>query len=328
MEEQLLQVGDNINIMMKEKDDDEMMMRSHADAVKDDIKDDSSTTSSTEAPSTAATDIDEYTHIIPREAPSTSFIHTFSYPTLSTLAILVAILSVLAAANPSFFTSYCGKHITSFFTWYLTTLAAAPLFTKCVTGSLFALVGDYCAQWFEYKPHDGQQHHKHDCSSFLQNIISLLSIHGMYDYRRGRAIVLESLLISCPLQHYAYDLFESILPVEGGSELYRSFAAMVHVFLDNVALDGIFVASGILFGGIFEGHSLTSYVLPKLRSTFIAALRAALLINLSFVPFEFLSFRFLPLPLRVLSVNAVDLVWIGVVSFASHGGAALENASA
>ena len=304
---------------MKAKDGEMMMQRSHhADAEKDDIEDDDSSTTSTEASSTAAADtsIDECTHSIPLDAPTTS---PLAITTPSTLAILVVILSGVAATNPSIVTS-CGEVVTSFFTWYLATLEAAPLFTKCVTGGLLATVGDYGAQWFEYKSHDDQkQHPKHDYSSTLQNINSLLSIHGLYDYRRGRAIALESFFVSCPLQHYAYDLFESILPVEGGSELYRSFAAMVHVFLDCVALDSIFVASGILVGGIFEGRSVTNYVLPNLKRTYLAALRAALMIDLSFSPVEFLSFRFLPLRLRVLSVNAVDLVWNGVVSFASHG---------
>ena len=61
------------------------------------------------------------------------------------------------------------------------------------------------------------------------------------------------------------------------------------------------------------------YVLPILRNTYFSALRAAMITDLSFAPVEFLAFRFLPLQLRVLSVNAVDLVWNGVVSYAFHG---------
>ena len=223
------------------------------------------------------------------------------------------------------------EHAVSFFTWYLATLEAAPLTTKCVTGAVLALVGDYCAQWFECTSEEHQQKQEHmfyECNSILQNTASLLSIRGKYDYRRGWATVLENFLVSCPLQHYAYDCFEYILPVESGSELYRSFAAMVHVLFDCLALDAVFVASGIIITGLFEGHSLTNYVLPNLKRTYFAALRAALITNLCFAPVEFLSFRFLPLSLRVLSVNGVDLVWNGVVSFASHGGAVVEQAAA
>jgi len=306
------------------------MMIAHVDADKDEINNDDSSITPTEASSTSTSDIDE-------SSTGTSDIDDYtdiprgmsSYPSIakpSTVTVLVAILAVLAA------TSSCSKHATSFFTWYLATLEAAPLTTKCVTGALLALVGDYCAQWFECETSDEQQQEEdepvYECNSMLQDTISLLSIRGKYDYRRGWAIALETFLVSCPLQHYAYDYFESILPVESGSELYRSFAAMVHVFFDCLALDAVFVASGIIIGGVFEGHSLTNYVLPNLNRTYFAALRAALITNISFAPVEFLSFRFLPLSLRVLSVNGVDLVWNGVVSFASHGGAVVEQAAA
>lgn len=298
--------------MMKEQETD--MMKAYADA---DDEDNSITL--TEASLTDTSDIDEDTDI-PRDS---SFYASIAKP--STVSVLVAILAVLAASS-------CSKHLASFFAWYLATLETAPLTTKCVTGALLAVVGDYCAQWFECKTmideHQRNQERMYECNSMLQNTASLLSIRGKYDYRRGWATALETFLISCPLQHYAYDYFESILPIQSGTELYRSFAAMVHVLFDCLALDAVFVASGIIIGGVFEGHSLHNYVLPNLNRTYFAALRAALITNLSFAPVEFLSFRFLPLSLRVLSVNAVDLVWNGVVSFASHGGAVVEQAAA
>lgn len=303
--------------MMKEEENE--MIKANADADKDAIIDDDNSITPTEASSTFNSDIDEDTDI-PRDTSSSPLV---AKP--STITVVVAILAVLVA-TPS-----CSKHVTSFFTWYLAILEAAPLITKCVTGALLALVGDYCAQWFEYKTSDEQQQkqeHMYECNSMIKDTANLLSICGKYDYRRGWAIALETFLVSCPLQHYAYDYFEYILPVESGSELYRSFAAMIHVLFDCLALDAVFVASSIIIGGVFEGHSLTNYILPHLNRTYFGALRAALITNLSFAPVEFLSFRFLPLSLRVLSVNAVDLVWNGVVSFASHGGAVVEEATA
>eukprot|EP00573_Skeletonema_grethae_P013492 CAMPEP_0201695438 /NCGR_PEP_ID=MMETSP0578-20130828/7385_1 /ASSEMBLY_ACC=CAM_ASM_000663 /TAXON_ID=267565 /ORGANISM="Skeletonema grethea, Strain CCMP 1804" /LENGTH=294 /DNA_ID=CAMNT_0048181283 /DNA_START=77 /DNA_END=961 /DNA_ORIENTATION=- len=294
--------------MMKEQETD--MMKAYADA---DDEDNSITL--TEASLTDTSDIDEDTDI-PRDSSSYA-----SIAKPSTVSVLVAILAVLAASS-------CSKHLASFFTWYLATLETAPLTTKCVTGALLAVVGDYCAQWFECKTMIDEHQRNQELVYECQNTASLLSIRGKYDYRRGWATALETFLVSCPLQHYAYDYFESILPIQSGTELYRSFAAMVHVLFDCLALDAVFVASGIIIGGVFEGHSLHNYVLPNLNRTYFAALRAALITNLSFAPVEFLSFRFLPLSLRVLSVNAVDLVWNGVVSFASHGGAVVEQAAA
>lgn len=120
--------------------------------------------------------------------------------------------------------------------------------------------------------------------------------------------------------HYGYDLFESIMPVVGGVGVYRSVAALTHVFADSVFLDGIFVFTGILATGLFEGHSLRRHVLPNLRSVYFPTLKASVMTSGLLMPLQFLSFRFLPLQLRVLSVNAVDLIWTAVVSFVAHGG--------
>ena len=311
--------------MMKEHNDG-MIIVEAADADKDEIRtDEESSIAPTEASSTGAADIDECTD----SSRDTSSYRLIAKP--STLTVLVAILSLLVAvaANPSLYPS-CGEPFAIFFMWYLATLESFPLTTKCTTGALLTLVGDYFAQWVEFKRSDEQQQQEqmHECNSMLQIIISILSIRGKYDSRRGWATALETFLLSCPLQHYAFDYFESILPVESGSELYRSFAALVHVCLDCILLDGIFVASTILVCGVLEGHSLTNYVLPNLKHNYRPAFRAALLTNVSFAPVEFLSFRFLPLPLRVLSVNTVDLVWDGVVSYTSHGGVMVEKATA
>lgn len=270
--------------------------------------DDVKPTTSTEDSSSDGVGVDDAD--IPSGVTSPTIQSVTKRSTTSYYTVAAAILSILAAANPSLFVSI-GGIFTTFFTWYLSTLEAAPLLTKIVTCALLGIVGDYGAQWFEYKKlcELRRQHH----------IISTTSSSWKYDYQRGRGIMMENFLISCPLQHYGYDLFERMLPIEGGSsEFYMSFAAFVHVFFDCVVLDGIFVATGILFGGIFEGRNLMKYVLTNLRNTYFSALRAALITDLSFAPVEFLAFRFLPLPLRVLSVNAVDLVWNGVVSYAFH----------
>jgi peroxisomal membrane protein 2 len=272
-------------------------------------EDDVKSTVSTEDSSSDGVDVDA-PRIPPVQVTSPTTQSITKRPASYYYTVAAAILSILAAANPSLFIFFGGIS-TAFFTWYLSTLEAAPLLTKCVTGALLGIIGDYGAQWFESKMllELRRQHH----------IISTTTSSWKYDYQRGRGIMMENFLISCPLQHYGYDLFERMLPIEGGSEFYMSFAAVVHVFFDCVVLDGIFVATGILFGGVFEGHNLMKYVLPNLRNTYFSALRAALITDLSFAPVEFLAFRFLPLPLRVLSVNAVDLVWNGVVSYAFHG---------
>ena len=120
--------------------------------------------------------------------------------------------------------------------------------------------------------------------------------------------------------HVGYDLFERVMPVVGGAGMYRSLAALPHVVANSVFLDGIFMCTGIVATGLLEGRSLRGHVLPNLRSVYLPTLRASVLMSSALMPLQFLSFRFLPVQLRVLSVNAVDLVWTVVVSFVSHGG--------
>ena len=147
-----------------------------------------------------------------------------------------------------------------------------------------------------------------------------LSIHGTYDVRRDVAPFVECLLVSSPLMHVGYDLFDRVMPVVGGAGMYRSLTALSHVVADSVFLDGIFVCTGIVATGLLEGQSLCRHVLPSLRSIYPPTLRARVITSSALMLLQFLLFQFLPVQLRVLSVNAVDLVWTAVVSFVSHGG--------
>jgi hypothetical protein len=243
--------------------------------------------------------------------------------------------------------------------WYLTRLDAFPLYTKCVTGGMIALVGDYGAQWFERSSRSRSststrtiEEIRSDAGGGGRELASEPafslragcnverntspttstrnddkddgrppSIHGTYDVRRGMARFLECLLVSSPLMHVGYELFERVMPVvSSGPKIYRNLAALSHVVADSVFLDGIFVCTGIVATGLLEGRSLRRHVLPNLRNVYLPTLRASVVTSSALMPLQFLSFRFLPIQLRVLSVNAVDLIWTAVVSFVSHGG--------
>jgi len=236
--------------------------------------------------------------------------------------IIAALLSTSAVVNTGALGSLT-KLSSSFCSWYVSSLDAAPLLTKCVTGGLIAFAGDYGAQWFEWKSKQTPKNIKAELSiragGSMAKQGSMLSIHGTYIKRRGIARFLECLLISSPLMHYGYDLFERIVPVGGGSALYRSFAALTHVLADCVFLDAIFVMTGIVFTSLLEGQRLRKQVIPNLRRVYVPTLKASVMTCGALAPLQFLSFRFLPLSLRVLSVNAVDLIWTGVISFVSHG---------
>lgn len=270
-------------------------------------------------------------------------IETVSSSSLAWAAI-GAFLSLSAALSTRRAVASPLRFFTSISSWYLTRLEVAPLITKCITGGIIALVGDYGAQWFEYKQQMKRKQSKSSAVISSSDAALTLragagsavarrlskpsfSIHGTYDLRRGVARFLECLLVSGPLLHYGYDLFESILPVaaDGASGARRSLTALMHVFADSLFLDGIFVATGIIATGVLEGNSFRRHVLPNLRNVYLPTLKASVMTSSALMPLQFLSFRFLPLQLRVLSVNAVDLIWTGVVSHASHSGGDIEG---
>jgi hypothetical protein len=257
--------------------------------------------------------------------------------TTACLSLLAFVKMIMTSSLLSF---------SSLTSWYLRRLEAAPLITKCVTGGMISFLGDYGAQWFEFlaRRKKGDSHQMklaEDGTSSInsggaKSIVtspraghqkkqsSRLSIRGTYNFRRGTARFLECLLISSPLMHYGYDFFERIVPTTAASAsgLYSCLAALSHVLADSVFLDGIFVMTGIVATTLLEGHPLNR-VLPNLRNVYVPTLKASVVTSSALMPLQFLSFRFLPVQLRVLSVNAVDLIWTGVVSFVSHSDGAV-----
>jgi hypothetical protein len=93
--------------------------------------------------------------------------------------------------------------------WYMTQLALYPVLTKSATAALIGYIGDYMAQWLEYKLEqnhqkgvigggscDGTQHHHKislNSSNSRVSARSNLSIHGTYDLRRGLSIMTDGL---------------------------------------------------------------------------------------------------------------------------------------
>lgn len=255
---------------------------------------------------------------VARDAETTSSSHVV-------WVIVGALLSVSAAVGTRVWTL---RTLSAASSWYLTRLEVAPLVTKCITGGIVALLGDYGAQRYERSlpsPRRTGAASSDPAVSLRAGDASTAAEHGRfsmriaYDRRRGLARFLECLLISSPLMHFGYDLFESVAPT-GGVGTYKSLAALSHVAADCLLLDGIFVLTGILATGVFEGHAFRKHVLPHARKVYLPTLKASVTTSGLLMPVQFLSFRFLPVQLRVLSVNAVDLIWTAVVSFVSHGG--------
>lgn len=189
--------------------------------------------------------------------------------------------------------------------WYMGQIAAHPVVTKSVTAGVIGVIGDFLAQNLE--------------AALLRRQRTKQQVYQpaptkTYDPRRGLSIAVDGLLISGPLMHYGYQLFDRIIPIEAGG---GATAALLHVLLDSVFLDAFFVASTFVVTGRMEGYSFRQ-LLPQLRKDYRPALQASWATSLLVAPIEFACFRFLPLSLRVLAVNFIDVIWDAVISFMAH----------
>jgi hypothetical protein len=67
---------------------------------------------------------------------------------------------------------------------------------------------------------------------------------------------------------------------------------------------------------VLEGHYET--IPDELRNDFVSAVRASWKSSFLLAPAQLFSFVVLPKEFRVLAVNVQDIVWVAVVSYATH----------
>jgi hypothetical protein len=222
--------------------------------------------------------------------------------------------------------SFYGSSIAN---WYMNALTSSPLITKTITTSFIGVLGDTLAQYIELRV----QTKKDDITTKSTTCINtttisnnknipkyrLLSWLQKYDRRRGFSVLGENLLISGPLMHFAYNYMEEIIPIATEVAVVgmsAHIAALTHVLLDNFVLDTFFVFIMFVTTGIAEGYM--HQIIPQLRRDFIPTVKTAWISGLLMMPLQFLLFRFLPLSLRVLGVNIIDIFWEAYISYMVH----------
>lgn len=130
--------------------------------------------------------------------------------------------------------------------------------------------------------------------------------------------------------HFGYGWLERAIPISVavGS---ASQAAAAHVLIDDFILDTIFIAIMFVSTGIGEGYYLHQ-ILSQCRKDYIPAVKTMWKTSFVLMPLEFCLFRFLPLSLRVLGMNFIEILWDAIVSFMIHkrrkegnGGSMMED---
>ncbi len=190
---------------------------------------------------------------------------------------------------------------------YLHFLANHALLTKSLTSGLIGGLGDICAQCFEQRGLAGA---------------SLFKMAVPLDRLRLFGIFFESIFLSGPIMHYAYDYMEYLVPVHGkggqksDSSLQQWFAASFHVLLDIVVLGPLFVLLLMATTSVIEGK--VGSLKRELMTEFGPTLWVSTLASIGFIPTQLLAFRLLPVQFRLLYMNMQDIVWNAIVSFMAH----------
>jgi hypothetical protein len=238
---------------------------------------------------------------------------------LSTWHLAAAALALTLPGVSATAVAVLSRGLQASFLWYMAQLSANPILTKSVTAGIIGAIGDYMAQGlervFESRASEAanggrQPQHPADRRGDPR-------YEHRYDGRRGLSCLLYGLFISGPLMHLAYDLFEMILPVSSGAGTGSCLAAISHVLADSIFLDSIFVATTFIVTGAMEGYNWRQ-LRSQLKGDYVPTLKASWVTSLGLLPVEFICFRYLPVSLRVMAVNFIDVIWDTVISFMAH----------
>jgi len=201
-------------------------------------------------------------------------------------------------------------------TAYMTLLHQNPMMTKSLSAGIIRIMGDFMAQNLEFlllTKKNNTNHHQVSDPTSTSTGERRIRKKMKYDRRRGVSVCLDGVLISGPLMHLAYGVFENVLPSASSS-----LAAVSHVFADAVLLDSIFVATTLIVTGLVEGYKWRQELWPQMKRDYLPTLTASWVTSIGLLPLQFVAFRYLPVTLRVLAVNCVDVIWDTVVSFIAH----------
>ena len=199
--------------------------------------------------------------------------------------------------------------------WYMTKMEDYELLTKTITAGLMGIVGDIFAQGLE-------QYLEKDDVTTISDLLS--SLFFTLDKHRTFALFCDG-LITGPLLHHVYELYETLLPIpEIGDDdpqsdrksRKRLYLTIVHVLIDNTLIAILYIFLTMCTTAIFEGHYET--IPNELRHDFYSAVKASWASSIVLAPMQLVSFLYLPKELKVLAVNVQDIVWVAVISYATH----------
>ena len=200
----------------------------------------------------------------------------------------------------------------TFTDWYMLQMKRHELLTKSFTAGILGIVGDVCAQGIELHLDTG-----------LVTTTDVLLLFSTLDKQRTIAMFCDGLLTG-PLLHHIFEFYDKLLPLPDEDQsnnaspqkLKKVCLTVSHVLIDNIVMAWLYVSLTMCTTAIFEGHYET--IPHELKNDLFSAVKASWKSSVGLAPMQLMSFLYLPKNLKVLAVNVQDIVWVAVISYATH----------
>lgn len=191
------------------------------------------------------------------------------------------------------------KFLPSLTGWYMKQMDNHEIATKCISTGILAAVGDVCAQGLgEY-------------------LVSGNPFANKLDKLRMVAMLCDGTIFTGPLLHFAYEMYEKVYPIYDTEGNRRFLPTISHVLFDHFIMIVGYISLMMFSTALVEGryksipHEFTHDLIPNIKTSYKASVMGLMWLQL-------ISFYWLPIKLRVLAVNFIDIIWVVVMSFVTH----------
>lgn len=182
--------------------------------------------------------------------------------------------------------------------WYLSLLSQSPLYTKMITAAFLGACSDIIAQHIE------------------QRIDIAIFSHPIIDYRRMFSLAIVGMFLTAPMFHVLYNVLENLIPVSTMSGWYAFRNTSLQLFIDQVIAAPVWLlAFYTMFATIENGTFNPHDIMQQIDRDFVKSMKLTWTV---FPIFQIFSFALLPLHMRVLVLNVVDLGYTAALSLLQH----------
>lgn len=148
-------------------------------------------------------------------------------------------------------------------------------------------------------------------SSVSDLIVQKLEANEKIDLLRNVAFFLTGAVLTAPLFHVLYELFEHTIPATNVTNL------VLQVACDQLIAAPLWLLAFFPFIAVIEGCTDLSEIANTIRQKYVDGLKVTWIV---FPAVQVVNFTLVPKHLRVLVVNICDLVYTALLSWLAHRG--------